>query len=276
MSVPNFVDWRAAQRSFEGLAAYSAGGFDLAGDGNPERIRGVRATANLFGVLGSAPAFGRTFTPDEDQPGHNPVVVLSDGFWRRRFGADRAIVGKPISLDNTMYTVIGVMPPSFDYPIGAIRNDVWLPLLWSERQTKQRGNHWMSVIGRLKPGVDSAAATAQMTTIAKRIGHDFPDEQGDRGIQVDSLNGVIVGRVRTPLLMLLGAVGLVLLIYHHNRPGRLAGRGPRMSWRGPRVCYARLTYVAAQANSAFDTSSRPSCIRVAWPAVNPSMHESSV
>src|SRR6185503_18827019 len=202
VSVPNFLDWRREQRPFVDLAAYSAGSVDLAGEGNPERVRAVRAT----------PAIGRAFTSDEDQPGRNPVVVLRDGFWRRRFGADRAVVGKLVSLDNKMYTVIGVMPPSFDFPIAPIHNDVWFPLLWSENEMKFRGNHWLSVVARLKPGVDSAAAAAQMTPIAQRIGRDFPDEQKDRGIQVNTLNGIVVGRVRTPLLMLLGAVGLVLLI----------------------------------------------------------------
>jgi predicted permease len=224
VSVPNFLDWRAAQRSFEDIAAYSAGSFDLAGDGNPERVRGVRSTANLFAVLGSTPTLGRTFAADEDQPGHTPVLVLSEGFWRRRFGADPAIVGKLVSLDNTMYTVIGVMPANFDYPIGPIHNDVWVPLVWAQNELTQRGNHSYSVIGRLKPGVDSASATAQMATIAQRIARDFPDEQKERGIQINTLNGVIVGRVRTPLLMLLGAVGLVLLIACANVANLLLAR----------------------------------------------------
>jgi len=224
VSVPNFLDWRREQRPFVDLAAYSAGSVDLAGEGNPERVRAVRATANLFNVLGATPAIGRAFTSDEDQPGRNPVVVLRDGFWRRRFGADRAVVGKLVSLDNKMYTVIGVMPPSFDFPIAPIHNDVWFPLLWSENEMKFRGNHWLSVVARLKPGVDSAAATAQMTPIAQRIGRDFPDEQKDRGIQVNTLNGIVVGRVRTPLLMLLGAVGLVLLIACANVANLLLAR----------------------------------------------------
>ena len=224
VSVPDFLDWRSEQRAFVDIAAYSVGSADLAGDGNPERVRAIRTTANLFNVLGAAPFLGRVFVAGEDQPGHNPVAVLSEGFWRRRFGGDRAMLGKLVSLDNTLYTVVGVMPAAFDFPVTPIHVDVWTPLLWTPTDLKQRGNHWMQVIGRLKPGVDSAAATAQMTTIAERIARDFPNEQKDRGIQVNTLNGVVVGRVRTPLLMLLGAVGLVLLISCANVANLLLAR----------------------------------------------------
>jgi len=224
VSVPDFLDWRSEQRAFVDIAAYSVGSADLAGDGNPERVRAIRTTANLFNVLGAAPFLGRVFVAGEDQPGHNPVAILSEGFWRRRFGGDRAMLGKLVSLDNTLYTVVGVMPAAFDFPVTPIHVDVWTPLLWTATDLKQRGNHWMQVIGRLKPGVDSAAATAQMTTIAERIARDFPNEQKDRGIQVNTLNGVVVGRVRTPLLMLLGAVGLVLLISCANVANLLLAR----------------------------------------------------
>jgi predicted permease len=224
VSVPNFVDWRAQQDAFEGMTAYSVGSFDLVGGGAPERVRGVRANANLFAVLRAKPELGRAFALDEDQPEKNPVVVLSDGFWRRRFGGDRAIIGKTINLDNTPRTVIGVMPPEFDFPISPLRYDVWMPLVWAGGQAKQRGNHWMSIVARLKSGLDSAQATARMASIAARIAHDFPEEQRERGISVNTLNGVIVGRIRTPLLMLLGAVGLVLLIACANVANLLLAR----------------------------------------------------
>src|SRR5262249_39668047 len=158
--------------------------------------------------------------------GKNPVVVLSDGFWHRRFGGDRGIIGKTISLDNTPRTVVGIMPPEFDFPVGSLRQDVWFPLVWTTDQASQRGNHWMSLIARPKPGMDPGLATARMSPIAGRLAHDYPDAQRDRGIQVNTLNGVVVGRIRTPLLMLLGAVGLVLLIACANVANLLLARAP--------------------------------------------------
>jgi putative ABC transport system permease protein len=224
VSIPNFIDWRAQNDAFEAIAAYSVSSFDLIGSGDPERVRATRASANLFALVGARPAFGRTFALDDDQPGKTPVVVLGYGLWQRRFGADPAIVGKTISLNNAVHTVIGIMPSDFDFPVSSLRTDVWVPLVFEPPQSRQRGNHWLSVIARLKPGLDSAAATARMAPIALRIAHDFPDDMKDRGIQVNSLNGVIVGQVRQPLLMLLGAVGLVLLVACANVANLLLAR----------------------------------------------------
>ena len=224
VSVPNFVDWRAQQQAFEGLAAYTTGSADLVGDGPPERVRRVSSSSNLFAILGARPLIGRTFALDEDEPGRPLVVVLGEGFWRRRFGADPAILGKQISINNKPHTVIGVMPASFDFPITSIRTDVWKTLEWNAQQARSRGNHWMSVVGRLKPGIDSAAATAQMMAITKRIAAIDPDEMRDRGVTVSSINGVVVGSVRKPLFMLLGAVALVLLVACANVANLLLAR----------------------------------------------------
>jgi predicted permease len=224
VSVPNFLDWRAQNDAFEAIAAYSSSSADLVGNGQPERVRAVNATANLFAILGTKPELGRTFALDEDEPGRAPVVVLSDGFWRRRFGSDQAILGKQISLNNTLHTVVGVMPPSFDFPIQAIHTDVWRPLVLATSADQQRGNHWMSVVGRLKPGMDSASATARMMAITKRIAAEHPDDMRERGVSVNTMNGVVVGKVRTPLLMLLGAVAVVLLVACANVANLLLAR----------------------------------------------------
>jgi predicted permease len=224
VSVANYLDFRTDNRVFEDLAAYSVGSRDLVGGGQPERVRAVQTTANLFRVLRARPLAGRTFAADEDQPSRPPVVILSEGFWRRRFGGDRRIIGSQISLDNVKHTVIGVMPASFDYPIAPIHSDVWVTLRWDARQAAARGNHWLQVVARLRPGVDSAAATAQMSQVAARLARDYPDAQRDRGIEIAGVEGIVVGRVRPALIMLLGAVGLVLLIACANVANLLLAR----------------------------------------------------
>jgi predicted permease len=227
VSVPNYLDWRAQNRVFEDVAAYAAGSADLVGNGAPERVRAIRVTPSLFGVLGVLPQVGRTFLADEDQPGKAPTVILSDGFWHRRFGGDPSIVGKAVSLDNTAFTVVAIMPAKFEYPIGSPHPDLWVTgpgLVWSAQQATQRGSHFIQVVARLKPGQDSASATAQMSFIVQRIAHDDPSDMADHGIQVNTLNGVVVGSVRAPLLTLLGAVGLVLLIACANVANLLLAR----------------------------------------------------
>ena len=224
VSVPNFVDWRAQNDAFEALSAFTAGSADLVSDGVPERVRTVNSSANLFALLGAQPLIGRTFALDEDEPGRPLVAVVSEGFWRRRFGADPAVLGKIVTINNAPHTIVGVMPAWFDFPIGAIHTDVWKPLRWSPSQAQQRGNHWMSVVGRLKPGMDSAAATARMMAITQRIAASEPAEMTGRGVSVNSMAGVVVGRVRAPLFMLLGAVALVLLVACANVANLLLAR----------------------------------------------------
>ena len=224
VSVLNYKDWRAQQKVFDDLAAYSGTSRDLGDVAEPERLRGVRVSANLFSVLGTRPRRGRTFVEGEDTRGRENVVVLSDGFWNRRFAGDAGLVGRTITLNNTKHTVIGIMPPGFDFPIQSSHNDFWIPLVWSPDEEQSRGSHWLQVVARLRPGVDSSAATAQMGAIAGRLAREFPDAQKDRGIQINSLQGIVVGRLRPALLVLLGAVGLVLLIACANVANLLLAR----------------------------------------------------
>ena len=224
VSVLNYKDWRAQQKVFDDLAAYSGTSRDLGDVAEPERLRGVRVSANLFSVLGTRPRRGRTFVEGEDTRGRENVVVLSDGFWNRRFAGDAGLVGRTITLNNTKHSVIGIMPPGFDFPIQSSHNDFWIPLVWSPDEEQSRGSHWLQVVARLRPGVDSSAATAQMGAIAGRLAREFPDAQKDRGIQINSLQGIVVGRLRPALLVLLGAVGLVLLIACANVANLLLAR----------------------------------------------------
>jgi putative ABC transport system permease protein len=224
VSVPNYIDIKRDNTAFEAIAATSTGGADLDGNGgDPERIHWVTSTANLFTVLGAHPALGRTFSPGEDEAGHN-VVILSQGFWQRRFGGDRSLIGKSISLNNTPYTAIGVMPADFDYPVSATHNDAWVPMVWAPSDLAHRGSHWLQVTGRLKPGLDSASANARLVPLAKRLARDFPAEQSNRDLQVVPMNSVVTGRVRPALMLLLGAVALVLLIACANVANLLLAR----------------------------------------------------
>ncbi|MDQ3604757.1 MAG: ABC transporter permease, partial [Gemmatimonadota bacterium] len=182
VSPPNFRDWREQNRSFEELTAYTGGNVNLQGVDTPERLSSVAATANLFSVLGVQPQLGRGFAAGEDELGVAPVVVLSDGLWRRRFGADPALIGQTILLDGQQHTVIGVMPPDFRFPAGSGRTEVWVPLQLPPQALESRGSNWMTVMGRLRPGVSLEAAQAEMSGIARRLEEQYPEIQEGRGV----------------------------------------------------------------------------------------------
>jgi predicted permease len=224
VSVPNYVDIKRDNTAFESIAATNTGGADLVGDGGqPERIKWVRATADLFDVLGARPMLGRTFARGEDEAGHN-VVVLSEGFFRRRFAGDESLIGRQIFLNNEQYTVIGVMRSDFDYPISATHTDAWVPLVFSKEDFQRRGSHWLQVVARMKPGLDSVSANARLRPLAERLERDFPNEQAKRGLIAIPMSTVVTGRVRPALMLLLTAVGLVLLIACANVANLLLAR----------------------------------------------------
>src|SRR5215472_4811815 len=160
INAPNFVAFSERQHSFETLAVYNNQRFDVSGvEGDPERVVGLRASATLFPLLGAEPILGRTFTAEEDQPGHN-VVILSSGLWKRRYGADRSILGHSIYLDRVPYTVIGVMPADFQFPLKGGRYwnsepaEIWAPEAFTPYEMQNwRGNFNHSVLARLKPGI---------------------------------------------------------------------------------------------------------------------------
>jgi len=232
-SYPDFLDWRRNQ-SFESMAAYSGGGFTLTGRGAPERIQGARGSADFFKALGVEPILGRAFRPGEDSPGAANVVLLSYGFWQRRFGGDAAIVGQSLTLNGSPYTVIGVLPPNFQFaPRGGA--EMWTPYVPNEAQLSRRYMHGTNVIGRLKPGVSIEQATADMRVIGERIVAQYAESHTGTGIQLVPLHEEIVGGVKPILLALLCAVGFVLLIVCANVASltlvRSAGRAPEIAIR---------------------------------------------
>jgi putative ABC transport system permease protein len=224
VSVPNFQDWTEQNSGFDHLAAYQMGGRNLQSTGEPERIEAVEATSNLFSLLGSRPLLGRAFQTGTDEPGGARVAVVSEGLWRTRLGGKPSLVGSAIRLDGVPYTVIGIMPASFDFPAGGDATDVWVLFEPSPEAAVSRGSHFLNVVGRLKPGTTLEQATAQLVTVAARIEQEHPAEQTGRSVLLQPLRESMVGQVRPALLILFGAVGLVLLIACANVANLLLAR----------------------------------------------------
>ena len=223
VSPTNFNDWRSQSRSFEQMCAYTGFFFVLTGSGEPERIPGARVSAELFPMLGIQPMHGRLFLPEEDQPGRNLVVILSESLWRRRFGADREILGRGVTFNGQVYTVVGILPSSTYFPNW--NTQAWAPIAFNEQElTQSRGGHYIGVIARLKDGVSAEQALAEMTGIAKQLQQQYPAIQANWDVVLRSLNDAVVGRVRPALSVLLGAVGFVLLIACGNVANLLLAR----------------------------------------------------
>ncbi|MGE5205717.1 MAG: ABC transporter permease [Chlamydiota bacterium] len=223
VSYPNFLDWQRRSRSFDLMAAYRTDSFNLTGQANPERVRGEMASSSIFGVLGIRPIIGRTFTDDEDRRGAAPVVVLTSSLWKSRFGGDPKVLGRSITLNERLYTVIGVVPSD---DVALQRISILIPIgQWSEPLFWDRGTGMgMRVLGRLKVGVTRQQAQSELDSIAAGLAREFPKEDKDQGIFPLPLREDLVGDVRTPLLVLLAAVGFVLLIACANVANLLLAR----------------------------------------------------
>lgn len=214
-SAPEFVDYRDRNHTFSGIAAYASLGRNLTGAGAPERLNVTFATAGFFPVLATTPLRGRTFLAEEDQPGHNAVVILSHSLWQRRFAADDNVIGRSIMLDGVGHTVVGVMPQGFNYPDN--ETQLWKPMAFAadDLSENSRGSHYLDVIARTKPGVTLAQANTELASIAKQMQKEHPDryeENSGWGATAVNLQEEIVGNVRVALSVLLGVVGFVLLI----------------------------------------------------------------
>ena len=225
VSPANFFDLRAQTGVFAGAAAYAVTNRDLVDAAEPQRLRGVRATADLFTVLGAQPLVGRVFLPADSLPGQPPVVVLSEQLWRRQFGSEPKLIGSTITLGGVQTIVVGVMPASFDFPVTPIHCDFWLPLeLRNFGVLSNRMYHSLYVVARLARGIDSSRAAAGLQTLARRLETQFPHEQRERGFIATSIRGIAVKNVRGALLLLLGAAGLLLLIASANVANLLLAR----------------------------------------------------
>ena len=232
---PNFLEWQRENRSFSSLAAYRSEGFNLTNVGEPERLKGEMVSATFFPIFGVKPLLGRTFTDSEDLLGGAPVALISEGLWKRKFGASPEIVGKSIDLNDTLYTIAGVLPASFHYRNMNFHEDkdVYVPIgQWNNPLFRDRRTGMgMDAVGRLKPGVTVEQAKADMSAVAAHLAKIYPDTNKDSGVSVISLKENLVGDennfvgdIRPFLLVLLAAVGFVLLIACANVANLLLAR----------------------------------------------------
>jgi putative ABC transport system permease protein len=220
-SVANFREWQERNNSFQSLAACDMLKLNLTGTDRPEVVDVALVSANLFSLLGVQPERGRSFQPEEEQPGNNHVVVISNSLWQSRFGADANVLGRTFQLDGDSYTVIGVMPPGFSYPE---KIDLWLPLSFLPEELADRGYNHLLVVGRLKPGVELRQAQAEMSALADTQARQYPNENAGRGMRLLTFQDNLVGDIRMALWVLTGAVFFVLLIACANVANLLMAR----------------------------------------------------
>ena len=218
----NFQDWKSGTTSFERMSLFRSDEYTIGAIDPPIRALGAQVSADLFPMLGASAEVGRVFTQAEDRPGAAAAVVIGHGFWQR-LGGDANIIGRTLQLDTRPYTIVGVMPASFDFPEHV---QFWVPAglshdIWNKRS---RSNHFMEAVGKIKPGVTLRSAQSNLEAIANDLAREYPTTNGGFGIALTNLHDDTVGNVRPALLALLAGVGFVLLIACANVANLLLAR----------------------------------------------------
>jgi len=217
----NFLDIRDQSQMLDGLVAFRGQSFNIAGQNEPERVRGAAVSADFFDVLGVNPAYGRAFSSDEDQAGKNQIVIISYGLWQRRFGSNPLAVGQSMTLNDRPLTIVGVSPAGFQTPGSS---EVWTPLAFDSKEKTVRDTHSLGVIGRLKGGVTLQQAQSEIDGITKRLEDTFPTTNRGIGVRLVDLQEQVVGKYKLTLLVVWAAVGFVLLIACANVANLLLAR----------------------------------------------------
>jgi predicted permease len=216
ISYPAFLDWRSQSRSFKGMSVWNMSSLTYTGGERAESLRSAVVSANLFSLLGVAPTMGRGFVEAEDEPGDEQLpVVLSYEFWQSHFGGNPNTLGQALNLDGDKYNVVGIMPPGFQFPVLSQRVDLWTTIARDRRGARslasQRGVSYLSVIARLKPGIETPQAQADLRLVQEKLNQQYPENR-PRSVRIRLVSEEIAGAMRPVLLLLLGAVGFVLLI----------------------------------------------------------------
>ncbi|MDQ6626305.1 MAG: ABC transporter permease, partial [Verrucomicrobiota bacterium] len=236
VSVPEYLDYEKELTSFERIAAFNFANFNLTGGDMPERVQGAVVTPSLFPILGVQPIKGRVFNDSEVGDGNDGVVIVSERLWRRRFNSDPQLVGQQLAINGRSFTVVGIMPSAFEFPLPlfgiqggtfAERADIWKPVAFTQNEMTSRGSRSYGVVGRLKPGVTLKQAQAEVDTVIAgwlKLHSDNYDPSTKFGASLHIIQDVVVGPMRSALMILLGAVAAVLLIACANLTTMLLAR----------------------------------------------------
>src|SRR5258708_1943843 len=230
-----YLDWKKEVRSFDDLAAYAWDEVNLTGDREAQKVQDFQVTANFFPMIGVQPLMGRTFLPEEEEPGRNQEIILSYGLWEQCYGSDPNILNRVIKVDGKSFNVIGVMKKGFDFPMPA---EAWIPLALSTKERVRRDNRHLWVLGRLKPGVSFSASAAEMQAISERQAPAYPDTNKAWHLHPQPLREFITGTLtRQYMVLLMVAVGFVLLIacadVANVQFARITGRTSEFAVRTP-------------------------------------------